>query len=150
MTQRLCFALLLALCAVAPVLAQSVPEGFNYQSAVRNANGDPLVNQTVTLLFTIRSGAPNGPVAYTEKQTATTNQFGLVNLVVGQGTVLQGTFATINWGGGAKYLNVSIETSPNVFDELGSSQLMSVPFALYSLYYYICIIYITCYLNIYI
>ena len=132
MTQRLCFALLLALCAVAPVLAQSVPEGFNYQSAVRNANGDPLVNQTVTLLFTIRSGAPNGPVAYTEKQTATTNQFGLVNLVVGQGTVLQGTFATINWGGGAKYLNVSIETSPNVFDELGSSQLMSVPFALYS------------------
>lgn len=132
MTQRLCFALLLALCAVAPVLAQSVPEGFNYQSAVRNANGDPLVNQTVTLLFTIRSGAPNGPVAYTEKQTATTNQFGLVNLIVGQGTVLQGTFATINWGGGAKYLNVSIETSPNVFDELGSSQLMSVPFALYS------------------
>ncbi|MDX2280124.1 MAG: tail fiber domain-containing protein [Saprospiraceae bacterium] len=132
MTQRLCFALLLALCAVAPVLAQSVPEGFNYQSAVRNANGDPLVNQTVTLLFTIRSGAPNGPVAYTEKQTATTNQFGLVNLIVGQGTVLQGTFSTINWGGGAKYLNVSIETSPNVFDELGSSQLMSVPFALYS------------------
>lgn len=132
MIQRLCFALLLMLCAAAPLLAQSVPEGFNYQSAVRNANGDPLVNQTVTLLFTIRSGAPNGPVAYTEKQTATTNQFGLVNLVVGQGTVLQGNFTTINWGGGAKYMNVSIETSPNVFDELGSSQLMSVPFALYS------------------
>lgn len=132
MIQRLCFAFFLAFCMVATATAQTVPEGFNYQSAIRDANGNPLVNQSVTLLFTIRSGASNGPVAYSEKQVATTNQFGLVNLVVGQGTALQGNFSTINWGGGAKFLNVSIETAPNVFDELGASQLMSVPFALYS------------------
>jgi hypothetical protein len=131
MKQRFCYVLLLFLLA-SPVFAQFVPEGFNYQSAVRNANGDPLANQTVTLLFSIRSGAPNGPVAYSEKQTTTTNQFGLVNLIIGQGTVIQGIFNDINWGGGAKYLNVSLETTPNVFDELGSSQLLSVPYALYS------------------
>lgn len=127
------FYLLVVLCATFPLAAQFAPQGFNYQSIVRDANGDPLANQTVVLLFSIRSGAPNGPVAYSEKQTISTNDFGLVNLIVGQGGVpLQGDFATINWGGGAKYLTVALETSPNVFDELGSSQLMSVPYALYA------------------
>ena len=132
MKHRLFF-LFLTLIASFPLFAQNAPQGFNYQSIVRDPNGDPLFNQTVTLLFSIRSGAPNGPVAYSEKQVVSTNEFGLVNLVVGQGgTPLQGSFTTINWGGGAKYLTVALETSPNVFDELGSSQLMSVPYALYA------------------
>ncbi len=132
MKHRLLF-LFLTLIASFPLFSQNAPQGFNYQSIVRDPNGDPLFNQTVTLLFSIRSGAPNGPVAYSEKQVVSTNEFGLVNLVVGQGgTPLQGSFNTINWGGGAKYLTVALETSPNVFDELGSSQLMSVPYALYA------------------
>ncbi|MCC6410659.1 MAG: tail fiber domain-containing protein [Saprospiraceae bacterium] len=112
--------------------AQFTPQGFSYQSIVRDQNGDPLGNQTVGLLFTIRSGAPNGPIAYSEKQTLSTNNYGLVNTDIGTGTPIQGTFASINWGGGAKYLSVSIETMPNIFDELGSTQLMSVPYALYA------------------
>jgi len=132
MRSRLLF-LLLIVCAAFPLAAQFTPQGFNYQSIVRDVNGNPLANQTVVLLFSIRSGAPNGPVAYSEKQTISSNEFGLVNLVIGQGgTPLQGDFTTINWGGGAKYLTVALETSPNVFDELGSSQLMSVPYALYA------------------
>jgi hypothetical protein len=132
MRSRLFF-LLFLIGAALPAAAQFTPQGFNYQSIVRDANGNPLANQTVVLLFSIRSGAPNGPVAYSEKQTVSTNDFGLVNLVVGQnGTPLQGDFTTINWGNGAKYLTVALETTPNVFDELGSSQLMSVPYALYA------------------
>lgn len=83
-------------------MAQNAPQGFNYQSIVRDGNGDPLLNQTVTLLFSIRNGAPNGPVDRGfEKQVISTNEFGLINLVVGQGgTPLQGSFTTINWGSG--------------------------------------------------
>ncbi|MEO6760126.1 MAG: hypothetical protein ABIO24_11785, partial [Saprospiraceae bacterium] len=125
--------LLLGLCFSGTLLAQFTPQGFNYQSIVRDGSGTALSNQTVTLLFVIRSGAANGPVAYSEKQVSSTNQYGLVNLVIGQGgTPLQGDFGSINWGGGAKFLTVSVETSPSVFDELGSSQLMSVPYALYA------------------
>lgn len=132
MRSRLFF-LLLTLCVAFTVAAQNTPEGFNYQSIVRETNGSPLANQTVVLLFSIRNGAPNGPIAYSEKQTVSTNEFGLVNLVIGQGgTPLQGDFSAINWGSGSKYLTVALETSPNVFDELGSSQLMSVPYALYA------------------
>ncbi|MBK6930799.1 MAG: hypothetical protein IPH12_07930 [Saprospirales bacterium] len=112
--------------------AQFTPQGFNYQCIVRDNSGATLNNQTVTLLFTVRSGAPNGPVAYSEKQTTSTNEYGLINLIIGQGAPLQGAFNSISWGNGAKFLTVSVETSPNVFDELGSSQLMSVPYALYA------------------
>ncbi len=133
MKLRLSFALFLALCCAFSSLAQTAPQGFNYQSMVRNATGQPLVNQTVTLLFSVRGGATNGPIVYSERHTVPTNDFGLVNLVIGQnGTPLLGTFESINWGGGAKFLTVALETAPNVFDELGSAELMSVPYALYA------------------
>ncbi|MCK6695295.1 MAG: hypothetical protein L6Q97_24735, partial [Thermoanaerobaculia bacterium] len=133
MTNRhlLLFALLTTLGAL-QLTAQTAPQGFNYQCIVRDANGASMNNQTVTLLFTVRNGTANGPVNYSETQTVSTNEFGLVNLVIGQGNPLQGTFSTINWGSGAKFLTVSVETAPNVFDELGSTQLMSVPYALHA------------------
>ncbi|MDX2134821.1 MAG: tail fiber domain-containing protein [Saprospiraceae bacterium] len=120
------------LMAAPGVYAQQAPQGFNYQCIVRDPGGNPVSNQAVTLLFSIRSGIPNGPVAYSERHTTSTNDYGLTNLVVGQGTPFQGTFAGINWGSAAHFLSVSLETSPNVFDELGASQLMSVPYALYA------------------
>jgi hypothetical protein len=130
MRQRLFFAIFLLLSG--NILAQNAPQGFSYQSIIRNVNGDPLANQTVSLLFAIRSGTPAGTIVYYEKHTVSTNEFGLVNLAVGQGTPLQGSFPAINWGDGPKYLTVSIESSPNVFDELGNTQLLSVPYALYA------------------
>ncbi|MEQ1746901.1 MAG: tail fiber domain-containing protein [Saprospiraceae bacterium] len=134
MTNRhlLLFGLLVFLFTAWRADAQTAPQGFSYQCIVRDVNGASLNNQTVSLLFTIRNGAPNGTVAYSEMQASSTNAYGLVNLVIGQGTPLQGNFNTINWGASAKYLTVSLETAPNVFDELGTSQLMSVPYALFS------------------
>ncbi|MCC6279260.1 MAG: tail fiber domain-containing protein [Saprospiraceae bacterium] len=133
MKQRFFYLTLIFLSATVSLYAQFTPQGFNYQSIIRDGGGNPLTNQTVTLLFSIRSGAPNGPVAYSEKQALSTNEFGLVNLIIGQGGVpLLGDFNSINWGGGAKFLTVSVETTPNVFDEIGTSQLMSVPYALYA------------------
>ncbi len=132
MTQRFLLTLFFSGILLATTFSQGAPQGFNYQSVVRNNSGAPIVNQTVSLLFAIRSGSQNGPIAYYEKHSTSTNEFGLVNLVIGQGTPLQGDFTAINWGGGAKYLTVSIESSPNIFDELGSAQLLSVPYALYA------------------
>ncbi len=132
MKQRLSLMLLLTICAILPLAAQYLPQGFNYQCIIRDNNNAVIANQTVTLLFSIRSGAPNGPVGYSEKQTSSTNEFGLINLVVGQGTPLQNTFADVNWGGGPKYLTISLEVSPSVFESIGDAQLMSVPYALYA------------------
>jgi hypothetical protein len=135
MVNRYLFLLLLSLGLLwtSNAVAQNVPQGFNYQCIVRDNTGAPINNQTVTLLFTIRNNAPNGPIAYSEMQTVSTNGFGLINLTIGSGTPLQGNFANINWAVGTKFLTVSIETAPGVFDEIGTSQLLSVPYALYAL-----------------
>jgi hypothetical protein len=111
------------------VVAQNTPQGINYQCIIRNnQTGNPIINQTVTLLFSIRNGSPTGPVDYQEKHIGSTNEFGLANLVIGRGQPQVNTFAGINWGAGSKFLTVLLETTPNVFDEIGNSELLSVPY----------------------
>lgn len=134
MNQRFLLLLLVFLAGSLTVIAQNnVPQGINYQCIVRNnQTGDPITNQTVTLLFAIRNGSPTGSVDYQEKHVTSTNDFGLVSMVIGRGQPQVSNFAGINWAAGSKFLTVLLETSPNVFDEIGSSELLSVPFALYA------------------
>lgn len=104
------------------------PGGINYQAAIRNAQGNPLSNQTVSIKFSILTGSANGTVVYAENHNnIQTNQVGIVNLVVGQGTAAQGVFANIDWANGNKFLKVEVD---NVL--LGTTQLLSVPYALYA------------------
>lgn len=133
MKQRFLLSLLFLVAVVLSVAAQGVPQGINYQCIVRNnQSGAPVTNQTVTIVFAIRNGTPNGPVDYQEKHTGSTNDFGLVNLVVGRGLPQVSNFSNIDWGAGSKYLTVLLETAPNVFDEIGNSELLSVPYALFA------------------
>jgi len=109
--------------------AQNVPQGINYQSIVRGTSGEPLTLQNVTMLFSIKD---NGSVIYQERQVNTTNSFGLVNFIIGQGAVQQGNFQSIQWSGGSKILSIALETAPGIFEEIGTMELMSVPYALYT------------------
>src|SRR5262249_35855766 len=76
---------------------------------------------------------PNGTPVYQEHHTIVTNQFGLFSLSIGGGTVDAGTFSQINWGSGPKFLEVGLELSGSaVYVAMGTSQLLSVPYALYA------------------
>jgi uncharacterized protein (TIGR02145 family) len=68
---------------------------------------------------------------YSENQTKTTDGLGQVSTVVGQGTALTGTFAAINWGTGTHFLAIELNTG-NGFVAMGTTQLLSVPYALYA------------------
>ncbi|MBL7806813.1 MAG: hypothetical protein JNN28_03305, partial [Saprospiraceae bacterium] len=134
MNQRFLLLLLVLVVSSFTAFAQNnVPQGINYQCIVRNhQTGDPIANQTVTLLFAIRNGSPTGSVDYQEKHISATNDFGLATLIIGRGQPQISTFPAIDWAAGSKFLTVLLETSPNVFDEIGTSELLSVPFALYA------------------
>ncbi len=109
------------------VNAQS-PEKINYQAVARDISGTPLINQTLNVTYQIRQSSPTGTSVYTETHTGiSTNQFGLFNAEIGGGTPSIGTFAGINWGAGLYYLYVEVNGDP-----MGSSQLLSVPYALYA------------------
>ncbi len=109
------------------------PLGFNYQAVVRNAAGNPISNQNVGIRFTIHDGGPMGTVVYSENDTVPANQFGLITVVMGGGNALQGSIGAINWAAGNKYLQVEIDPSGgNTYNDMGTVQLLSVPYALYA------------------
>ena len=112
--------------------AQS-PQGFNYQAVVRNNSGVPLVNQSVGIQIHIHQTTSTGTIVYTETHTLMANNIGLINLVVGGGVPQNGTlFNTINWSAGPYYIEVSVVTSGQPLTSMGTQQLMSVPYSLYS------------------
>ncbi len=113
-------------------LAQA-PEGFKYQAVVRDAGNNILTNQAVGMRMTIQQGSIGGTIVYTETFTPTTNAYGLVNLEIGNGTVVSGTFASIDWANGPYYIETAVDiTGGTNYSVMGTSQLMSVPYALYA------------------
>jgi len=117
----------------APLLWAQSPQGFNYQAVARDANGAILPNQSISLRFTLLQGSISGTAVYSETQSATTNDYGLAGLVIGNGIVLGGSFSAIDWSAGPYYIQVEIDPAggSNYFVS-GSSQLLSVPYALYA------------------
>ena len=122
---------LLAFVATISINAQA-PQGFNYQAIVRNNSGQLLVNQIVLVKFNILQNSATGDIVYSETQTANTDDLGHIALVVGQGTATTGTFSNINWGTGSYYLGIELNTGSG-FVAMGTTQLLSVPYALYAL-----------------
>ena len=114
-------------------MAQDVPQGVNYQAVARNASGQVIANQSLSIKITLfRESQPNAPIYQEIHQSINTNQFGLFNLVIGQGAVtgngLQ-NFSQINWG--ASELSIKVEADlGNGFVDMGASRLWSVPYSL--------------------
>ncbi len=106
-------------------------QGIPYQAVMRNADGTVISNAVVTLTFKIHDVAATGEVVYEETHAVTSNSQGLVSMNVGSGTVVTGAFDNINWGAGNKFLQV-IMNAGNGNVDLGTQQMMSVPYALYA------------------
>lgn len=121
---------LFAFVATLVTFAQA-PQGFNYQATVRNNAGQLLLNQIVLVKFSIYQNSASGTLVYSENQSANTDDLGHINLVVGQGAATTGTFSAINWGNGAYYLAIDLN-SGNGYVAMGTTQLLSVPYALYA------------------
>jgi hypothetical protein len=131
--KRLLTTLLLNALVVFTILAQAPPEKINYQGVARDNAGVVLANQSIGLRITLHSGSSNGPIVYQETQNPTTNQFGLFDIEVGAGTVVSGTFSSINWGSSTFYNQVEMDaTGGTNYQPMGTSQLISVPYALYA------------------
>ena len=112
-------------------LKAQAPQGFNYQATVRNANGDLVVNQNVSFSFDIIQGSQTAAPTYSEDHTLLTDDLGQVSLVIGQGTPTTSVFSEIDWSIGNYYLAIELDTG-NGFELMGTSQLFSVPYALYA------------------
>lgn len=114
------------------IFAQS-PQTIKYQAVVRDVAGVVLANKNVAFKISILKGAVTGNSVYSEQHKKTTNAFGLVDLEIGKGTSQSDTFSAIDWGSGTYFLKVELDpTGGTSFVIMGTSQLLSVPYALYS------------------
>lgn len=102
------------------------PQGFNYQAVIRNTDGTVKANETVAIQIKILHGYTDGPPVYMEIHNTQTNQLGLVNLVIGDGATSD-DLSAIDWANGPYFLEITVNGTL-----LGTSQLISVPYALYA------------------
>ncbi len=112
--------------------AQEIPYAFNYQAIAKDENNKEIISRTIGVQIALRSGSEKGNTIYQETHTALTNDKGLFILAIGKGTSDQ-KFTTIDWGANALWIEVALDTENNGnYIVAGSSQLLSVPYALYA------------------
>jgi hypothetical protein len=108
-----------------------VPQGISYQAIALDASGNPVVSANVGIRLSILDATATGAVLYSESHIKTTNPQGLFNLVIGQGTSLSGTFASIKWETNSKFLKVEMDaTGGTNYVLVGTTELLSVPYGI--------------------
>ena len=127
--------LILSLVAIATIALTTfgqAPEGFKYQAVIRDAGNTILNNQAVGMQIEILQGGIAGTPVYTESFAPTTNNYGLVNLEIGTGTTSD-DFTIIDWANDTYFIRTSIDvTGGSSYAVMGTSQLVSVPYALHA------------------
>ena len=106
------------------------PEKMSYQAVIRDASNTLVTNQQVGMQISILQGST---AVYEETQTPTSNTNGLVSLEIGTGTIVSGIFSSIDWSAGTYFIKTETDPAGGTnYAITGTSQLLSVPFALYA------------------
>jgi len=91
------YTLLTAIIITTSAFAQA-PEMMSYQAVVRDGSNALVASSSVGMQISILQGSSSGTAVYVETQTPTSNANGLVSIEIGAGTVVSGSFSSIDWG----------------------------------------------------
>lgn len=120
------------LCATATLFAQA-PAKFNYQAVVRNATNQLITSSPIGMRIAILKGTATGSAVYLETHIPITNANGLAAVEIGNGSVVNGVFANIDWANGPYFVKTDIDPSGGTnYTITNTTQLLSVPYALHA------------------
>ena len=128
------FTIVLSIVLVATIWAQS-PEKMSYQAIIRDAESHLVVNRNIGIQISILQGddIATATAVYIETHTVSTNQNGLVTLEIGTGSIITGLFSDIDWSVGQYFIKTETDINGgNEYSITGTSQLLSVPYALHA------------------
>ena len=109
------------------------PQKMSFQAVIRNSLNALVTSKQVGIKISVLQGSSTGIATYVETQTPTTNANGLASFEIGAGTVVSGNFANINWANGPYFIKTETDpTGGTSYTVIGTSQLLSVPYALYA------------------
>ena len=114
------------------IFAQA-PQKMSYQAVIRNTSGNLIVDTPVGIKISILQGSTSGTEVFSETHNPTTSSNGLASIEIGAGTPITGTFAILNWGLGPFFIKTETDpTGGTNYTISGTSQLLSVPYALHA------------------
>jgi hypothetical protein len=114
-------------------LSAQVPQKMSYQAVIRNSGNSLVTNHSIGIQISILMGTIDGSSVYTETHTSTTNANGLVTIEIGTGNIITGDFQSIDWSNGPYFIKTETDpTGGTNYTITGTSQLLSVPYALYA------------------
>lgn len=109
-----------------------VPEKMSYQAVIRDNKNELVCNQLIAMQISVIKDTSDGKIVYSEKQTPTTNTFGMVAVEIGTG-IGNGSFSSIDWSSGIYFVKTEIDvTGGSNYSITTLSQMLSVPFAFYA------------------
>jgi uncharacterized protein YneR len=123
------FLLFSSYCLLSPA---QVPQGFNYQAIARDGTGAVLADTPLTVRITIQTSLTGGTTIWEETHSLTTNGFGAMTFVIGNGTCTGGEasfFSDINWGSQSLFLKTEVDTGAG-FLFMGTTKLWTVPYSM--------------------
>lgn len=109
------------------------PEMMSYQAVIRDGSNNLVSSSSIGMQISILQGSASGTTVYTETQTPISNANGLVSIQIGNGAIVSGSFAAIDWSNGPYFIKT--ETDPSggtAYSITGTSELLSVPYALHA------------------
>ena len=113
--------------------AQEPPNAFNYSAVARDAAGEPIATTTIGIQVSILQSSTIGSAIYVENHFVNTDDFGLFNLIIGAGAAQIGTMENIAWDTDNFYLQIGMDANGGTnFLTMGTTQLLSVPYALHA------------------
>jgi uncharacterized protein (TIGR02145 family) len=109
------------------------PNQISYQMVIRDNANQLVANRQIRLRISLLADSMNATSAYVETHQATSSNQGLVQLAIGGGTVVSGSFGSIPWSRGKMFAKIEIDPAGSTNYTLSSTtQLLSVPYALNS------------------
>ena len=126
------YSLIIAILFSSQLFAQA-PNKMSYQAVIRNSSNALVVSKSIGMQISILQSSATGTAVYVERQFPTTNANGLASIEIGTGTIVSGSFSTINWANGPYFIKTETDINGgSSYTITGTSQLMSVPYALFA------------------
>ena len=145
MLKKLYIPFLLILCCFGTIAnAQVSPDGILFQAVARDANGNAAASRNIYAKVSIIKGSATGTNVYQESFKVVSTDDGIFTLVIGKGARISGVagLSSISWSDGLYFVNIKIAIEPSIpgpgwsadaeYVDMGTSQLWSVPYALFS------------------
>jgi hypothetical protein len=118
--------------SISNILAQA-PMGFNYQGVALSNSGTPISSKKISLRISLIESQQLGAVTYQEAHGVNTDAYGQFSIIIGNGQAVSGKMADVQWNKFPYYLKVELDLDGGTsYVFVGTSQLLSVPYALYA------------------